>query len=178
MVQPGKIPPMPEGLTPAWLTEVLTQTGFLPAGVRISEVQQEQVGEGVGMMSELARLRLTYEGNADELPRTLVAKFASRNPTNREVAMSYNLYERETRYFAELDPLTAAYSPPTLISAIEGDNFLILMQDMADYRVGNQVEGADLADTQADAHQRGHDRPRRTREQRSRKSGRDQYPPW
>ncbi len=149
MTLPSELPPMPDGLTPSWLTEVLSQTQFLPKGVKITQAQQTLVGDGIGMMSELARLNLSYAGDATGLPVSLIAKFPSRNPTNREVAMSYKLYEREVRYFAELDALTTAYSPKTLVSEIQEDNFLILMEDMADYRVGDQVEGANLADTQA-----------------------------
>lgn len=143
------LPDMPSGLTPEWLTRTLRQSGFLSADVSIKSAVQEQVGEGVGMMSELARLRLDYEGEASDLPATLMAKFPSRNATNRQVAMSYNLYERETRYFAELDPLTSARSPATYISELEGENFIILMQDLIDYRVGDQVVGATLAETEA-----------------------------
>jgi aminoglycoside/choline kinase family phosphotransferase len=100
------------------------------------------------MMSGLARLRLGYEGAGYALPGSLVAKFPSANATNREVAMSYNLYEREVRYFAELDPLTSAYTPRTLVCELDGDNFLILMEDLGDYRVGDQAVGADLAETE------------------------------
>ena len=140
---------MPEGLTAAWLTAKLRQSGLLPAGLAIGEVAREQVGDGAGMMSELARLHLTYDGDAAQLPKSIVAKFPSRNPTNRAIAMSYNLYEREVRYFAELDPRTTAYSPNAFVSEIQGDNFLILMEDMADYRVGDQVRGASLAESEA-----------------------------
>lgn len=146
---PQTLPEMPAGLTPTWLTTELQRTGFLPTTVTITSAIQEQVGEGVGMMSELARLRLSYSGDAAGLPTTLMAKFPSRNPTNRQVAMSYNLYERETRYFAELDPLTSARSPTAHISQLQGENFIILMQDLIDYRVGDQVVGATLAETEA-----------------------------
>ena len=141
------LPAMPDGLTPDWLTSALRAAGHLPANIAVRDVRCEQIGEGAGMMSELARLHLSYDGDAP-LPATVVAKFPSRNPTNRDIAMSYNLYEREVRYFAELDPLTSAYSPPTLLTRLDGDNFVILMHDMADYRIGDQVAGADLADSE------------------------------
>ena len=147
--EPAGLPPMPEGLTPAWLTQALTGAGLLPDGARVASVRQAQVGEGAGMMSELARLHLTYAGGdaggaEARLPATLVAKFPSRNANNREVAMAYRLYEREVRYFAELAPRSTAPSPRTWFSRLQGSNFVILMEDMADYRVGDQVVGADL----------------------------------
>lgn len=144
----SSLPPFPEGLTPHWLTTRLRDQGLLSPTIELTSVKQSQVGDGAGMMSELARLTLTYSAPC-ELPATLIAKFPSRNPTNREVAMSYHLYEREVRYFAELDTRTTAFSPRTYLCAIDGDNFVILMEDMGAYRVGDQAAGADLADTKA-----------------------------
>ena len=138
---------MPDGLTPDWLTEALRDRGVLAPGVTITGVAASQVGEGVGMMSELSRLTPTYDGPATDAPRSFIAKYASRNPTNRRIAMSFNLYEREVRYFAELDALTGARCPDTYLTELDGDGFLILMEDMAGYRVGNQIAGATLEET-------------------------------
>ena len=132
------IPPMPEGLTEDWLSELLNRP--------VKSVRLEQVGEGAGMMSELSRVHIDFADGAE--PTTFIAKYASQNQTNRDVAMSFNLYEREVRYFRELDPQTSAKSPATLISKIQGDNFIILMADLHDYEVGNQIVGADLHQTQ------------------------------
>ena len=142
------LPSMPDGLTADWLSSALTRAGLLRGGARVVDVQQTQVGAGAGMMSELARLRLTYDIDDASLPVTLIAKFPSRNANNRGVAMAYRLYERETRYFAELATSSTAYSPHTWVSTMQGDNFLILMEDMADYRVGDQVIGADLHESE------------------------------
>lgn len=143
-----KLPTMPDGLTPEWLTKLLRDQGHLDDG-RIVEVHKEQVGSGTGLMSEIARLHLVFDGEVSGMPASLVAKYPSQNPTNRASAMSYNLYERETRYFAELDPLTSAHSPRIYFTGLEGDNFLILMEDMNGYRVGDQAAGADFADSAA-----------------------------
>ena len=62
--------------------------------------------------------------------------------------MQYKLYERETRYVSELDPLTTARTPEAYVSERQGDRFIILMEDMTDYKVGSQVLGADLAQSQ------------------------------
>ena len=143
---------MPQGLTPEWLTDALRVVGEIDGDVRVREVDARQVGDGTGMMSELALLHLTYSSESAAtaaLPRSLVAKYPSSNTNNREIAMAYKLYERETRFFAEVDALTSACSPRALISELQGDNFLILMEDMSDYRIGDQESGADLADTMA-----------------------------
>ena len=138
---------MPGGITAAWLTERLQRIGVLGPAAAVTQVERLQVGEGVGMMSELSRLVPTYEGDASNAPRSFIAKYPSQNPTNREVAMGYNLYEREVRYFAELDPLTSACCPATYLTELDGDNFIILMEDMHDYRVGDQIIGATYEET-------------------------------
>ena len=143
------LPAMPAGLTPEWLTEALRNTGAIKPGVFITRISASQLGEGVGMMSELLRLTPTYDRPAGDAPGSFIAKYASQNPTNRQIAMSFNLYEREVRYFAELDALTSARCPATYLTELDGDGFLILMEDMSDYRVGDQAAGATLEETGA-----------------------------
>ncbi len=121
----------------------------MPRNAAVAEVQRHAIAEGTGMMSELCRLQLTYEPQVDGPPASLIAKYPSGNPTNRQMAMSYNLYEREVRYFTEIDPLTTAKSPTAYFTQLEGDNFIILMEDMGDYRVGDQTIGATLAEAEA-----------------------------
>ena len=137
---PAALPDMPQGLTATWLSAVLGQD--------IQTVTLEQIGEGAGMMSEISRVHISYADPNHPGPKAIIAKYASQNPTNREVAMSFNLYERETRYFAELDEQTSAMSPATLLVQIEGDRFVILMDDLHDYHVGDQRVGATLAQTE------------------------------
>lgn len=142
-----KLPEFPAGFTPAYLNSVLG-TDFLPAGVRIVDVSRSPLGEGTGMMADIAKLTLTYEGDAQGLPAAVIAKYASENPTNRQVAMLYNLYERETRFSEELDPLTEARCPEFYFTGLDDENFVILMEDMTDYEVGSQAEGATLRQTE------------------------------
>ncbi len=145
----ASLPPFPAGLTPAFLTAVLRAAQVIADTVAVIGVERQQVGEGVGMMSELSRLVLQYSAPVAQAPASLIAKYPSQNATNRGVAMAFNLYEREVRYFAELEPLTTAISPKAYVAEIEDDNFLLLLEDLGEYRTGDQIEGADLADSAA-----------------------------
>ena len=138
------IPDLPDGFSKKFLTEVFHHKRLLPERSRVLRVVREQVGDGTGMMSEVVRLILTYEGASGDLPTSFIAKYASQNETNRAIALQYKLYERETRYISELDPLTSARTPKAFDCKRQGDRFLILMEDLIDYEVGSQVEGADL----------------------------------
>ena len=141
------LPEFPRGFTPKYLTESL-RGRFLPEGTVVSKVSRSPLGEGTGMMADIAKLELSYEGDSEGLPRCVIAKYASENPTNRQVAMLYNLYERETRFSDELDPLTEARCPEFYFTGLENENFVILMEDMTDYEVGSQSVGATLAQTE------------------------------
>ncbi len=144
----GDLPDFPEGLTAPFLTKVLHNDGCLPTSSRIKSVDREIFAEGTGMSSELAMLTLSYEGDAGEAPRTLIAKFLPTNEANRTSAVGFNLPEREVRFAAELDPLTEAVTPRTYCTDLDGDKFLILMEDLTEYSVGSQYEGATLEQTE------------------------------
>ena len=142
-----QLPEFPAGFTPAFLNQALAEN-FLPAGVVITGVDKSPLGEGTGMMADIARLVFTYNQDRPDLPKAVIAKYSSENPTNRQVAMLYNLYERETRFSDELDPLTEARCPAFYYTGLADENFLILMEDMTDYEVGSQAVGATLVQTE------------------------------
>ena len=142
------LPNLPDGFTPEFLTDVLRLNGTLSEDAAVTDIQQAQVGDGTGMMAELAQLHVTYSGDSGDAPPSFIAKFASRNETNRGIALSYNLYERETRFASELDPQTSTRTPITYYSGRDEDRFLLLMEDMTEYEVGSQVIGATLEQTE------------------------------
>ena len=139
------LPALPEGLTADWLTSALHAAG-LGRGTRIEQVGFGAVGEGVGMMSELARLTLRWSNETDAGPTTLIAKYASTNPTNRAAGDGFHVYEREVRFFSELNQLTTARTPVCHFARYQSGNYLVLMEDLGAYRTGSQAEGAGLED--------------------------------
>ena len=142
------IPALPSGFSNVLLTDILQEYGCLPSSGAVSGITQSLIGDGTGMMAELAKISLTYHGDQGAAPPTLIAKFSSQNPTNREISMSYKLYEREARFFREIAPQSATSTPSVYFVGFKGDQFLILMEDLSDYQVGSQVIGADLRQTE------------------------------
>ena len=141
---PAPLPQFPQGLTAQFLTGVLHDDGALPTTGRVDEVVRESFGDGTGLSSELAKLTLTYAGDQGDAPRSMIAKFLPNNEANRASALAFNLPEREVRFAAELDPLTEAVTPRTYCERLDGQQFLLLMEDLCDYTVGSQYEGATL----------------------------------
>lgn len=144
--------PLPKGpseISADWLTEVLHSSGALPEAGSVASIARTPVGEGVGMLSEIEFLDLTYQGEAAGAPSSVVVKFPTPNEQNREVAKHFNVYSREVRYYAELDAVSSATCPVIHLSAIEGDtDFVIVMENLSAYDMGDQVVGANLEQTQ------------------------------
>ncbi len=136
----------PDQITVAWMADLLTQTGHL-SEQKLTDIKLDTIGEGAGMMSSLARMQLTYD-SPGPAPATLVIKSPARVETNRQVAVTFRTYEREARFFLELKDRCQARTPEILFCDVDAEqNFLIIMEDLADYRLGDQVTGAGLADT-------------------------------
>lgn len=143
------IPTTFDALTTAWLTRALHDGGQAGAAT-VTGVSYEPVGQGVGILCQLARLTLDYEGEAAGAPRTLIAKMPSHDPQTRGMVSIFRFYEREVRFYRELasevDIRTARayysdFDPAT------GD-FILLLEDLAAARLGDQLAGCSIEDAE------------------------------
>ena len=64
-----------QDITPDWLTGALRQKGVL-SGAAVSSITAEPMGVGLGFMSAMQRLSLTYDGPAPDAPTRLIATSA------------------------------------------------------------------------------------------------------
>ena len=133
------LPKRPEEVDAAWLTTALQAAGL---DVRVRSFERAPIGEGVGMMSGLERLELDYE--AGDGPPVMVLKMQAVNDANRAVAQAFDLYRREVLYYRDVAPRSAAWTPTIYFAEIEDNDFVLLMEDLSDYRLGDQVEGCGL----------------------------------
>ena len=130
-------PRQPGDLTAEWLTGALQSAGF--DGV-VSSFDIRLLGEGVGMMSVLCLIDLQY--GAGTGPGTVVGKFAATVAANLAVALHFDLYRREVVFYRDIAPLTKMCVPRVYFADVIGsDDFVILMEDMSDYRRGDQIAG-------------------------------------
>jgi aminoglycoside/choline kinase family phosphotransferase len=138
------IPASFDELTPAWLTEALRMGGVLDDGATVKEVRYEPIGLGVGVLCLLARLFLTYDGDAPGAPRTLVAKIPSPNEQTRAMVNAFHFYEREVRFYREVADTVGLPTPRRYYTALdpETQDFILLLEDLGDRRLGDQLAGA------------------------------------
>ena len=95
------IPNGPNELTPSWFTDVIGD------GATCTAVQSVPIGVGVGLVGQLHRCDLDWDGpGATARPARLIAKLAAAGVESRFVAMVLNMYGRETGFYRELSPHT------------------------------------------------------------------------
>jgi Ecdysteroid kinase-like family len=113
------------------------------------------LGEGVGMLSVLTRVALRYDRDEAGAPTTVIAKFPTLSEANRPVADAMRVYEREATFLRDVGPQTEAALPAVYGVELElpSGEFVLLMEDLGGYRMGDQVTGCgpDEARTVLDA---------------------------
>jgi hypothetical protein len=140
-------PTRPAELTAEWLTSTLRDGGVIGKSDVVSSWDTTDIGAGVGFMSEIVRLSLRCEGGTTS-SASVVAKFATQSPENRSVAAGFAMYEREVRFYQELAPLFSDVAPRCYFADYnpETNDMVLLFEDLADYRAGDQTVGMALDD--------------------------------
>ena len=127
-------------ITPEWLTEALRASGSIKSSV--TNVNLGVIGEGVGLMAELARLELTFE-SPEDMPSVIIAKIAAQNE-NRQVAQILDFYNRETNFYNKVADQIPFKVPGSYFGKVDDENYdcVILMDDLGDVSPNDQLVGA------------------------------------
>lgn len=136
------VPTLITDLTPAWLTEALRFSGSLPSGT-VTNVGVQVIGEGVGMVGQLARLTISYSSDATPLPQHMIAKLPSPYEANRVQMQMFRYYTREALFYREVSPQAGVRTPHCYWSAIDFENNLsaLLLEDLGHLEVSDQIAG-------------------------------------
>lgn len=137
------VPRTLDDFTPEWMSAVL--------GAKVMGVRSEHIAVGEGFTSILARLNLTYEADGGDAPKTVIAKLPSEEPGAVALGQLLKLWEREARFYADVAPTLPVRTAKCHFSG--GDPatglYTVVMEDLSQYRVGNQVAGATKEDAEA-----------------------------
>ena len=145
-VDPNNYPLRPNDITNEWLTAALQAGGVLPADGSVAGMQRRPVGEGVGMLGLIEVVTPTYSGNAASAPKSVVVKYPTEVEGNLVVATTFNVYQREVLFCQRLAPKAGMRVPTVFFSAFNGQtSFIIVMEDLSEYTMGDQVEGCSIA---------------------------------
>ncbi|MFN6119595.1 MAG: phosphotransferase [Actinomycetes bacterium] len=147
-------PDVATAITPAWINEHCRLGGTVVA------VEAETIGEGVGLMAALARLRLTY-ADGETGPASVIAKLPAAIEQSRQVATMFGFYEREVSFYREAAPTIDNVANAHFADIDDtGSSFVIVMDDLSHCRTPDQVAGcspqdaAAIIDAAADLHAR------------------------
>lgn len=110
---------------------------------RVHSVHDEEIG--TGQMSESRRLRVEYDGEC-ALPTTLIAKFPSADPKSRATGKLTRCYEVESSFYRDLRDALDVGAPTCFhVERDEAtDDFLLLLEDFAPCRQGDQIVGCTI----------------------------------
>jgi hypothetical protein len=143
----GERPPTgvwrPEQVTPSWLTAVLRHGGVLDGGVVVA-FDREVVG--TGQMADSFRLSLRYDTDAARGPTSVVGKFTAADETSRSTGIAMRTSEVEVRFYQEVASTVGVRTPRCYHADVDPATaeFVLILEDMAPARVGDQLEGCDV----------------------------------
>ena len=144
------IPTATGDITAEWLTTTLRDFGTIPRDVSVTSVAGSVLPSGVGFMGEVGRLDVAYSAPCSA-PSSIIAKIPTQNETVRAMLAAANIFEREARFYADVCPTVRSVSGQAYGIAIdkENDDYLLLIEDLSPYRMGDQLSGLSVDDAYA-----------------------------
>lgn len=129
-------PASPEAFTTAWLEASLAAPAGSLRGFTAAPV-------GTGQVADSHRVTLDWAGPRG--PASVIAKTPSHDAQSRETAVNGRLYAREVNWYRGLASRSAVRRPGVYRSEIddEGGRFVLLLEDCAPARQGDQLMGVD-----------------------------------
>jgi len=103
------VPELPEELTADWIRQAI--------GWPVASVEREILGQGVGFLGDIVRLRLTSEDPS--VPPSVIAKLPKKE--NRTAGEMLGVYEREIMFFQDLASSVPARTPTIYFSHFDRD---------------------------------------------------------
>ena len=115
MIIKDELPSGLDDVSPLWLTSVLREAKILTSQQVVS-FQPRVVGEGAGFLGEVIILDLEYD-SPTTAPTSMVLKMPTRS-SNRRLGQALGVYEREIRFYSDLQPQVSIPTPIHYYSAV------------------------------------------------------------
>jgi Ecdysteroid kinase-like family len=134
------IPKTIDDVSADWLSTAL--------GVTVAATTQERIGEGVGLVGELARVHLSYANPADanNYPATMIAKAHTRAADMLPIAAFYGLYTTEVGFYQDASAGFGVRTPKCFYADASADGMqcIILLEDLAGAVAVDQIAGCPI----------------------------------
>jgi len=138
----ASIPRTLDDVDAAWVDAALKEGGALKSA-SVSMIEPEPIGVGVGLLGDLLRLQLHYDGDDEDAPSTVIVKLPSHHEANRAQGMLFGFYEREIRFYRDVAPGVRIRVPRCYWSGMDPDAglFALLLEDFSTLQMADQVAG-------------------------------------
>ena len=130
-------------LTADWLNEALHENGFLTGDRNILSIEVTPMAVGEGFQSDMARIIPKYNREDPALPVSMVAKLPTSYEPANFVAMLFNTYEREIRFYQEVAPRSPIRTPRMIFGKFDGEakRYVLILEDCGCYAQVDQLSG-------------------------------------
>lgn len=137
------IPATMAEVTSEWLTGALRASGKIREAT-VTASPRVQIGQGVGILGELARVTLEYDRNEPGAPKTVIAKIPTADPGGRGIAQMLGFYEKECHFYSEVGDRVGIRTAHCYYADRDPEavRYIILMEDLGGLAIGDQVVGA------------------------------------
>ena len=142
------IPKNTKSITSEWLNSVLHKNNFLKKE-NITSVICEPCGEGEGLIGDISRIIVTYDGDGSHLPNTMIAKWHPSDDIFYSLGIQLGFLEKEVRFYSELAPISPIRVPDLIYSDFDlnSNRFALLLEDCSKYTSPDFFKGLDYDQT-------------------------------
>jgi hypothetical protein len=136
-------PSTTDDVTAGYVTDALREGGVIDRDTAVAEVTHHPIGEGVGIVGQLARLTLRYDGVAEGAPSSVIVKMPSQYPENRAIGEHFDFYAREGHFYQQIGDKSALRTPRCYHNLLDPDagEYLLLLEDFGARTLISQVAG-------------------------------------
>ncbi len=134
-----------EHFTVDWINGVLEEWGD-PVETKVVDIRATKLGPmSIGLLHGIVRIELTYENeDIGDLPKTMIVKVP--DPDAKLIGDSAHDYGREALFYKHIAPIVGTRLPKCYGASRDPDSleFVVLLEDMADYAPADRMEGLTL----------------------------------
>ena len=144
-------PKKPGDINLEWMNFAFSEAGLCENG-DISKIDVQPLGPHVkGLLSSICRVNISYKGNTQDLPKSVVIKFPPERDENKSFGSNWGVYEREIRFYRELAQRSPIRVPKCYFTVLDdsNNNFLLMLEDAGDWIQGDQVDGLTINQTKS-----------------------------
>jgi hypothetical protein len=138
------IPTDVESVTPGWLTHALRSGGAIGDDVAVVDGHRTVIGQGVGFLSRVLRVALTYDAPCGA-PRSVVVKLEPDAGEFRTFGDELHAFEREIRFYREVAAVVPVRLPQLYYAEVQDAQAALMMEDLGFATPGDQVAGMHAA---------------------------------